>query len=257
MASFFIKAINQFDSVSIKQIRGALGGEVIESNPQELQVKYAPDSFGIVFQFGCAAFFNVSPERIETELERLKAVVGPGLPGPTNDTYSVELGEATKVEFEYTALKKISMDHVRLVMLAISQSVALEYFELIADRLLDQTARFLTDLSKRGVLPVVTKDLMKIIGSTASTRQHVLSKVAILDPPDEAWKSKELEKLHYELQQNFDLETRFKTFDRKLSLIQDNIEILTDLAATRKAAFLESLIVLLIVVELILAVVRH
>ncbi len=94
---------------------------------------------------------------------------------------------------------------------------------------------------------------MGMIGSTATTRQKIVSNLAILDPPDETWKSKEFELFFRELQQNFDIEVRFRTLDRKLSLIQDNIELLADLLSTRKSHILETLVILLIAVEIIIA----
>jgi uncharacterized Rmd1/YagE family protein len=137
--------------------------------------------------------------------------------------------------------------------MCLGQSAGLEYFENKADSMLSDTAVLIEDLARRGRLPLSNRHLLRVIGSTASTRQNILSNLAILDPPAETWKSKELEKLYRELHQNFDLEIRFRSLDRKLSLLQDNIEIIVDLASSQKNTFLEALIVLLIVLEIILA----
>ena len=120
--------------------------------------------------------------------------------------------------------------------------------------MLYDTSNFMQDLSRRGTVPLHTKELVKIIGSTAATRQNIISNVAILDPPEETWKSKELEKMFRELQSNFDIDIRFRTLDRKLTLSQDNIEILADLTASRRTTLLEALVVILIVMEIALAV---
>ena len=80
--------------------------------------------------------------------------------------------------------------------------------------------------------------------------------MAILDPPDETWKSKELEEIFKELQANFDIEIRFRTLDRKLSLIQDNIEILADFTSNRRTAILEASVVFLIFFEIVLALIH-
>ncbi len=253
-AGFTVQAINLFESISIKGIRSVLSGKVIDSSPQELRLQYGENSYLFVFRFGCLVFFNMANAEIEREVEKLKATLGNALPQPTTETYQVNVGEfPLRVEFEYVELKKLTLDHLRLIAVSVGQSAALEYFEVEADRMLGVTAKYMTGLAKQGTLPPQTRKLMSIIGLAASTRQSIVSNLAILDPPDETWKSKEFENFFRELQQNFDIEVRFRTLDRKLSLIQNNIELLADLIATRKSHLLETLIVILIVAEIILA----
>jgi uncharacterized Rmd1/YagE family protein len=256
-AGYTVQALNLFDVINIKTIRSLLSGKVIDSSPQELQLQYGENSYLFVYRFGCLVFFNLSQEDIERETGKLKAALGEGLEFPTTETYQVNIGDFTaRVEFEYVELKRLSLDHLRLIAKSLGQSAALEYFEIKADRMLSDTASFMENLAKGGSLPFFSKRLLKIIGSTASTRQTILSNLAILDPPEETWKSKELEKLYRELQGNFDIEIRFRSLDRKLILLQDNIEILADLTSARKTALLEALVVILIVAEVILAIVK-
>lgn len=254
-AGYTVQAFNLFDVINIKSIRSLLSGKVIDSSPQEMQLQYGENSFLFVYRFGCLVFFNMTNEEVERETGKLKAALGIALEFPTTETYVVNIGDfVTRVEFEYLELKRLSLDHLRLVAKTLGQSAALEYFEIKTDRMLTDTSMFMENLAKGGYLPFYSKTLLKIIGTTASTRQNVLSNLAILDPPEETWKSKELEKLYKELQGNFDIEVRFRSLDRKLSLLQDNIEILADLTTSRKTTMLEALVVVLIIMEVILAV---
>ena len=255
---FTIQAVNLFDSINIKATRNLLSGKVIDSSPQEMQVQYGEHSYLFIYRFGSVVFFNMTNAEIERETEKLKAALGGGVTNPTTETYQVNVGEfPLKVEFEYVELKKLTLENLRLIAVTLGQSAALEYFEIIADRMLYETSAFTEELAKGGSVPFRTKRLLKIIGSTASARQNIISNVAILDPPDDTWKSKELEKFFKELQQNFDIEVRFRTLDRKLSLIQDNIELLADIMETRKTNLLEGIIVLLILLELLQAIFWH
>jgi uncharacterized Rmd1/YagE family protein len=193
-------------------------------------------------------------EEINRETAKIKAALGEGLPFPTTETYQVNVGDfPARVEFEYVELKRLSIDHLKFIAMTVGQSAALEYFEISADRMVNETSNFMRDLAMAGAVPLYTKSLLKIIGSTAGARQNIIANLSILDPPEETWKSKELEKFYKELQGNFDIETRFRTLDRKLSLVQDNIEILADLTAGRRSMMLEGLVVILIVLELALA----
>jgi required for meiotic nuclear division protein 1 len=250
-----MQALNLYDTISIKGIRSLLAGKVIDTSPQEMRLQYGDNSYLFVYRFGCLAFFNMSNEEIERETAKLKAALGPGVPLPTTETYQINVGDfPNRVEFEYVELKKLSMDNLRLIAMTVAQSAALEYFEISAERMLYDTSNFMQNLAKLGAVPLYSKRLVKIIGSTASTRQHIISNLSILDPPEETWKSKDLEKLYKELQQNFDIDIRFRTLDRKLTLIQDNIEILADLTSSRRTTILEALVVLLIFLEIALAI---
>ena len=249
-----MQAFNLFDAIQIKRVRSLLAGKVVDSSPQELKLQYGDNSYLFVYPFGSIVFFNMQQNLVDQEIKKLKEELGPGIDTPTHETYQVNVSDAVlKVEFEFVELKKLTIDHLRIIAMTVGQSAALEYFELKADGTLSQTMNLMQDLGRTGRVPLQPRRLLKIIGTTASTRQNILSNLAILDPPDEAWKSKELERLHFELQQNFDLEVRFRTIDRKLSLIQDHIGILANLTNTRRATMLEASIVILIVFEIVLA----
>lgn len=250
-ATYSIQGINLFEVLSIKNLRTVLTGKVVHSTPQEIHLQLGENSFLSVYRFGCLVFFNVPPDVAEKETQIVRDAFPTGLlSAPTTETYSVVVEDKPlNVEFEYVELKKLTPDHVRLINFSVAQSAALEYFEVRVDKMLYDTSNFMEALARVGSVPLALNKLIKMIGSTASTRQNIISNLSILDPPDETWKSKELEKLHKELQQNFDLEVRFRTLDRKLSLIQNNNEILTDLASSRRATTLEVLIILLIAFE--------
>lgn len=253
-AGYLMQAINLYDTIHIKSIRTVVGGKIVDSSPQAMQVQYGENSYLFVYRFGCLVFFNMTNEEIDRETAKVKVALGPGMPFPTTESYQVNVGDfAPKVEFDYVELKKLTVDHLNFIALTVGQSAALEFFEVSADRMVSDTNKSMQRLAQKGVVPLYTKGLLKIIGSTASARQRIVSYLSILDPPEETWKSKELEKFFRELQSNFDIDTRFRTLDRKLTLVQDNIEILADLTAGRRSMMLEGLIVILIVLELALA----
>ena len=253
---YTIQAINLFETINIKGIRALLSGKILDSSPLEMNVQYGESGFLFVFRFGCLVFFNMTPSDIARETDRLKAALASTLlEGPTSEAYTVSLGDGPpRVEFDYVEIKKLSLDLLRIIALTIAQSAALEYFEVRTDAMLHDTAILFKPLAQHGKLRFRADHLIKTIGSTAGTRQNIISTLAILDPPEATWKSKELERLFRELQMNFDIDLRFRTLDRKLSLIQDNLEIFAGLLEARKTNFLELLIVVLIILELAMAI---
>lgn len=252
--SYALDAYNLYDSIRLKNIRNILSGKIIHTAPHEVQLQYGENKYLFVYRFGCVVTFNMTREEVEREFEKMKLALGNPLPEPTSESFTIaEMDGATRVEYDYCSTRKLTLDHIRLTALTLGQSAALEYFEVRSERMLYETSSLMQDLAKAGAVPFNNKQLLKIIGSTASTRQHIISNMAILDPPEETWKSKELGKFFDELQNNFDIALRFRTLDRKLTLVQDNIEIMADLTATRRSIFLEAMIVILIVMEMALA----
>lgn len=255
MTNYLMQAINIYDFIPIKKVRSSLSGKVVNSSPTELQIEYGEKSYLFVFRFGALVAFNLSDEIVQAEIQRITEILGPGLKNPTNETFEVQFGsESDVVEFEQVKLRQFSLSSLRLIAITLGQSATLEYFEINAGRMLQETMDLMQRLSKEGSLPYGSKVLLKFIGSAAATRQNIISNLAILDPPEETWSSKDLQELFGELQQNFDIHIRFRTLDRKLSLVQDNIEILVNMAMARRTALLEFMIVILIVFELGLAI---
>src|SRR3954471_3094985 len=166
-AGYTVQAFNIFDVINIKSIRSLLSGKVIDSSPQEMQLQYGENSFLFVYRFGTLVFFNMSNEEIERETGKLGGAVGGGLEFPAAETYQVNIGDfASRVEFEYVELKRLTIDHLRLIAMSLGQSAALEYFEIKADRMLSDTSSFMENLARAGYLPFASKNLLKIIGTT-------------------------------------------------------------------------------------------
>lgn len=222
-----------------------------------MQIQRGEHSFIFVYRFGAIVFYNFSDEEIEKELAEIAAFLGPAFQDPFRESFTVKTGEpSVEVEFEFVNLKKVTLDHLRILSLTLGQSVALESFESMADAMLSKSASIVERLSIRGSVPFFSKPLFKMVGNAASTRQNIIANLAVLDPPDETWKSKELENLYHEMQLNFEIDMRFRSLDRKLALLQNNIEILVDLNASRRDALLEGLIILLIVFEILMTILK-
>lgn len=59
------------------------------------------------------------------------------------------------------------------------------------------------------------------------------------------------------LQENLDITIRFRALEKKLPVVQDNLEILTNLVSSRRANILEMLVVALIILGVVLGITRR
>lgn len=259
--TYAVRAYKLYDVISLKSVKAIFAEERIQPAPQGFIIPIKKESYLFLFRFGCVAFFNFSDEEITAELAHLAEHLGRGMSDPPLETYEIRLGEPPTVEFEHVVInKRLTQDHVAVTALTVAQSAALEFLEKNTEQVLDTSSTLFVNLARSGRLPMDLRNLLKLIGSTVNTRQDIVSKLAILDAPDETWKSKELDKLYRDVRDNFEIDLRFRAVDRKLTLLQDNIELLADLTNYQRANALELLIIALIFIEIILGVtglIRH
>ena len=84
--------------------------------------------------------------------------------------------------------------------------------------------------------------------------QHRVSgRVAVTEKPDAVRDRPDLDRLYARLEDEYELRERAETLTRKLSVIADTAEVLTDIIDTRRSLRLEIVIVALIAIELLVA----
>ena len=88
--------------------------------------------------------------------------------------------------------------------------------------------------------------------SNTSASQCVSGRVAVAEKPDVVWDRPDLERLYARLQDEYELKERAEALSRKLTLISDTAEMLTDMIDTQRSLRLEIMIVLLILFEIVI-----
>jgi len=84
--------------------------------------------------------------------------------------------------------------------------------------------------------------------------QHRVSgRVAVTEKPGVVWDRHDLERLYARLEDEYELKERAGALTRKLSVIAETAEVLTDIIDTGRSLRLEIIIVVLIAIELVIA----
>jgi uncharacterized Rmd1/YagE family protein len=117
--------------------------------------------------------------------------------------------------------------------------------------MMEPSARRLAEQGKR---PGARRSILKHVGNALLVRQRVLGRVAVGEKPDVLWDRPDLERLHSRLEDEYELKERATTLQRKLEVIGDTAQALTDLIDTERSLRLELIIVVLIVFEIIITV---
>ena len=74
----------------------------------------------------------------------------------------------------------------------------------------------------------------------------------LLDKPDAAWEDPEMDRIYGDLRAEFDLVDRYRALELKLRAVQEALELLAEVARDRRVLWLEMIVVILILLEVVM-----
>ena len=92
---------------------------------------------------------------------------------------------------------------------------------------------------------------MRLIGNALLVQQRVSGRVAIGEKPDALWERPDLERLYARLEDEYELKERVDTLNRKLAVVAEIANTLSDLIDTRRSLRLELIVIVLIALEIV------
>jgi required for meiotic nuclear division protein 1 len=240
------------DSIDIKLFKSYFKAELHYSDADELFYKLDKYHFIYVFKYGVVCFLNYDPVKISEFLK----VISPYCKNPYGQTLSEEFKIETGTKENRIGYNKIEItsadtDVLRLIMLNVSQSVALDYYSEQANMLLEETNNHTLHLELKGTLAIPGRNLKKYIGRTLNLKNRIAENLYIFDAPPEVWEDENLNKIDTDLKKTFDLQERFRNIQESLSIVKENLELFKDILQYRNSTRLEWVIIILISIEVI------
>jgi uncharacterized Rmd1/YagE family protein len=241
------------DTIDVKEFSTIFEGELCYNDPSELFYRTGTDQYVYVFKYGAVCFLNCAQAFIDTVLQLITPYCKNLFKDRLTDEFLVET-DAREVRVGFNKIEvptSASTDVLRLVMLNVSQSVALDYYEEQTGRLLTETNRHTQQLVDRGRLDISGKKLRQYIGKSLLLRNHIAENIYVFDSPPETWESESLNKIDTDLKRTFDLQVRVRTIHEGLTIIKDNLELFRALLQHRYGNILEWIVIVLIMVEVL------
>lgn len=240
------------DSIDIKQFKTTFTAEIYRADSDELFYRIEAEKFVYIFKYGLISFLGFN----EVEMTAFIQVISPYcrnmLEQRLSDEFDIETNAAKMmVGFNKIELPKADIESFRLVMLNVSQSVALDHYSQQTNVLLEETNYHTQVLERKGKLDLTGINLKKYIGRTLNLKNRIAENLYIFDSPDETWEDENLNKLDLDLKKTFDLQVRFRTIQEGLEIVKENLELFKDLLQYRNSVVLEWIIIILIFVEVI------
>ena len=132
---------------------------------------------------------------------------------------------------------------------ALAKSVVLARDEREVAAVFDIVEPYARELAKNGRMRGGRRAILKRIGNALLVRYRVLGNVAVADKPDVLWDRPYLERLYARLEDEYELKERADALSRKLAVIAETAQVLTDIIDTQRSLRLEVIVVLLILFE--------
>ena len=256
-----IEAIQIAEAFNIKKLRAEFGITAHSSSPSEIFYTLSDNRrYLYIFDYGVIVLANYTITEKKELIDFVKNYA-------TTIVY-LDLFEEYRIEIDQNISKVvIKNDHVlvpyvdtavlRIVMLNIAQSVALDYYEVLTDELISSSKEYILELEQRGKLSISKINLLKYIGKVLNVKNSIVDNLYILDDPNLVWDNDELHLLNRHLKVNFDINPRFKDLDYRLDIVQDNLKLFTDVLNVRESSRLEWIVIVLIFLEIIIALLYH
>lgn len=240
------------DSIEIKPFKNAFTGDIHHADADELFYQIGHLKYLYVFKYGIVCFLGYNETDMTAFIQLITPYCKNVFSQRLSDEFDIEINAAkTKLGFNKVELEGANTEMLRLVMLNVSQSVALDFYNQQANVLLEETNHHTQMLEKKGKLDLRGINLKKYIGRTLNIKNRIAENLYIFDSPDETWEDENLSQLDIGLKKTFDLQARFRTIQEGLQIVKENLELFKDMLQYRNSVVLEFIIIVLILVEVI------
>lgn len=235
-----------------------LQGPILETI---LKKSVPPAQKVLVFSYGSIVFINhTHPDEVTVFLKYIQTFE-PGIdlrkPDAYTDDYSLHIGESGHLELtdEYVIAPEFEVFYPELISIVIAKSVALEKTEEQLGRILDKLETMIDRLEK-GNLRITDKELANTTAKIVRHEYNTIAYIMILDKPDITWTNSAAGEFYDRMSEFFELNDRYQILKSKTEILYNMMEGFSTISHSSRGLFVEWVIVLLIVAEVILMIVE-
>src|ERR1700728_2180224 len=253
------------ESLKPKRVRAFLLSDRIDTSNLEydgvvstapLTYKFGDSGFVTLFRYGVVVTSCLSPEAEDQVIGALRPRLLRPITPPEEETLLIELS-ADKDELISPGgpltLKALKPEQLIVIADALSKSVVLARDEREVAKVFDIMEPNARQLAENGWIGVGRRVILKHVGNALLVQQRLSGRVAVTEKPDVVWDRPDLDRLYARLEDEYELKERAEALSRKLAVIADTAEVLTDIIDTKRSLRLEIIVVVLIAVEIVVA----
>lgn len=213
----------------------------------------------LVFSFGSIVFINIPSQNISNFLNYIKTFK-PEIDLNEWDRYSddyelrIKENEPIVLTDEYVTVPLLEPFHLELISTVIAKSVALEKTEDQLGKILDKL-EIIIDRLEKGDFSIGNKQLARTSSSIIRHEYNTIAYIMILDRPDITWESSVASEFYDNMSEFFELNDRFEILKNKTDILNNIMSGFSSISYSIRGLFLEWVIIILIVLEVILMII--
>jgi uncharacterized Rmd1/YagE family protein len=221
-----------------------------------LSYKFGNEGFVTLFRYGVAVVAGLDAAEEAAVLRGLRPrLIRPVTPAE-EETVLIEIAPDKEDQIlpgGPITLKTMTPEHLIVIADALSKSVVLARDEREVAAVFELVEPFARQLAEHGRAAASRRAILKHVGNALLVQHRVSGRVAVAEKPDVVWDRPDLDRLYARLEDEYELKERAGVLSRKLAVIAETAEVLTDIIDTKRSLRLEIVIVVLIAVELLIA----
>lgn len=237
--------------LDIKAIKAFLDIKPVADSSSELFYGFGGGKYQQYFNYGVIVFAGSSEEEMKWGIKTVQAFQRNPIPNWLRDEFQIRVEEGRDMLFEFNeaVLGKVDEKVIRIAMLSLAQSVALDYYNAVGENLLTEVKGFANQLEITGKLKISRKNMLRFLGKALNTQNDIAENIYIFDAPDLVWDDEYLDRLNQGLMKHFDLRVRFSEIEYTLRIIENNLTVFREIIHQRESNLLEYIVIVLILVE--------
>jgi uncharacterized Rmd1/YagE family protein len=221
-----------------------------------LTYKFGAEGFVTLFRYGVAVVMGLTAAEEDEVLRSLQRRLTRPVKPAEEETVLIEMAPDKDDQIPPggpITLKTMTPDHLIVIADALSKSVVLARDEREVTAVFELVEPFARQLAEHGRVVAGRRTILKHVGNALLVQHRVSGRVAVADKPDVVWDRPDLDRLYARLEDEYELKERADALAKKLAVIAETAEVLTDIIDTKRSMRLEIIIVVLIAVELLVA----
>lgn len=258
--NFQLEAIQVAEIINIKNLRlDSIWKNTTFSNSEIFQ-QIDTNKFIYILDYGVVVFANISNIEQKEWLLKIKEYIENPINLKITEFYLIEINDSNQdieVKNNSVCLKDFTNFSIKIIMLNVAQSVTLEYYEILTGNLISSSKEYILQLENKGKIKISKNNLLKYIGQVLNIKNSIVDNLYILDDPNLVWENEKLDILNKKLKSNFEIIPRFKDVDYRLTIVENNLKLFTEVLNVKESSRLEWIIVLLITFEIVMSFFRH
>ncbi|MBP1934321.1 RMD1 family protein [Ammoniphilus resinae] len=211
----------------------------------------------LVFSFGSIVFINFTQfHEIKTFFQYIQTFekdIDLRNAEKYTDDYSLHISESESLDLtdEYVVAPTYESFYPELISTVLAKSVALEKTEEQLGKILDNLETVI-DRLERGNLRIGNKQIAKTTAKIVRHEYNTLAYIMILDKPDITWTSSVAGEFYDLMMEFFELNDRYEILKSKTEILSNIMEGFSTISHSIRGLFVEWIIVILILFEIVL-----